>query len=218
MAKINIKKAGTYTQQNNGGGYFTLKDDGDMATVRFLYEETDGSDMDYYLVHEVEIDGKRRYINCLGVDDEGRMHPADCPLCKSGNKAKEKLFLQLYDEGDNTVKIWERGQTFVAKIISFINRYGSLVKQGFEIERRGKKGSTNTTYEMFPLQADGKTMEDFPQKQEIVGTLVMDATKQDMYDIIDGTYQNGNKRDEQPKQEEQQFTRRNRRRESGDAF
>ena len=38
MARINIKNAGKYT--NNGGSeYFTLKDDGDTARVRFLYDD-----------------------------------------------------------------------------------------------------------------------------------------------------------------------------------
>ena len=59
MAKINIKDTGKFT--STGSEYFTLKDDGDIATVRFLYEEPDGSDMDYYLVHvvETEVNGRK---------------------------------------------------------------------------------------------------------------------------------------------------------------
>lgn len=187
MAKISIGNSGNYTT-SGGGDYFTLKDDGDTAEVRFLYDQADGSDMDYYLVHEVMIEGKKKYVNCLAVDEEGRMHQDDCPLCKSGNKPKEKLFLQLYDENDKKLKVWERGQQFVAKIVSFINRYNSLVAQPFEIERRGKKGDQKTTYELFPCEKDNATLNDFPEKQNIIGTLVIEANKDDMLDIIDGVY------------------------------
>ena len=121
MAKISINKSGQY-QQNGNSEFFTLKDDGDTARVRFLYSDPNGEDIDYFLVHEVEIDGKRRYVSCNAIDDEGRMHTEDCPLCKSGNKPKEKLFLQLFDEDDQKLKIWERGKNFVAKIITYLNR------------------------------------------------------------------------------------------------
>lgn len=228
MAKININKSGQYQQQQGGSEFFTLKDDGDSARVRFLYEDPNGEDIDYFLVHEVEIDGKRRYVSCNAVDDEGRMHPEDCPLCQSGNKPKEKLFLQLVDLDDgNKLKIWERGKNFVQKIVTYLNRYGALVEQPFDIERRGKKGDTNTTYELFALAKDGKHLEDFPEKQNLEGTYIMKVTKQEMYDIVDGVYSNnnGNEQQEQPPQrqrrqveEEQPPQRQRRRRSDSDRF
>ena len=199
MAKINIKDSGKY-QQNSNSEFFTLKDDGDTARVRFLYDDPDGNDIDYFLVHEVEIDGKRRYVSCNAIDDEGRMHTEDCPLCKSGNKPKEKLFLQLYDEDDQKLKIWERGKNFVGKIVTYLNRYGSLVEQPIDIERRGKKGDTNTTYEMFPLAKDGKHLEDFPEKQQLEGTYILKVSPQEMYDIIDGVFTQGNQQQEEQPQ------------------
>lgn len=197
MARINIKNAGKYT--NNGGSeYFTLKDDGDTARVRFLYDDPDANDIDFFLVHPVEIDGKRRYVACNAVDDEGRMHREDCPLCQSGNRPQEKLFLQLYDEDEEKLKIWERGKNFIPKIVSFINRYGSLVNQAFDIERHGKKGDTQTTYELYACKDDGAQISDFPEKQELEGTLIVKATKAQMEDILDGTFTvGGNKQEEQ---------------------
>lgn len=47
MAKIGIGNAGKY-QSSGNGGYFSLKDDGDSAVVRFLYNQPDGSDIDYF--------------------------------------------------------------------------------------------------------------------------------------------------------------------------
>lgn len=208
MAKINIGNAGKYTSAG-GSEYFSLKDDGDIAEVRFLYEDPSGQDMDYYLVHVIEIDDggkypKRKNVSCLAVDDEGRMHKDDCPLCKAGHRTQEKLFLQLYDETDGKLKVWERGKTFVGKIVSFLNRYGSLVDRGFEIERKGKKGDMKTTYEIFALEKDGKTLADFPEKIDVEGTFIVKATKAEMQQMVDGTYNWGGskKQDEAPTQEE----------------
>ena len=224
MAKISINKSGQY-QQNSNSEFFTLKDDGDSARVRFLYSDPNGEDIDYFLVHEVEIDGKRRYVSCNAIDEEGRMHTEDCPLCKSGNKPKEKLFLQLYDEDDQKLKIWERGKNFVAKIITYLNRYGALVEQPFDIERRGKKGDTNTTYELFALAKDGKHLEDFPEKQQLEGTYILKVSKQEMYDIVDGVYSVSNNTQEQEEQPPQRQRRvqeeepvRRRRRSNEDRF
>lgn len=224
MAKISINKSGQY-QQNSNSEFFTLKDDGDSARVRFLYSDPNGEDIDYFLVHEVEIDGKRRYVSCNAIDDEGRMHTEDCPLCKSGNKPKEKLFLQLFDEDDQKLKIWERGKNFVAKIITYLNRYGALVEQPFDIERRGKKGDTNTTYELFALAKDGKHLEDFPEKQQLEGTYILKVSKQEMYDIVDGVYSVSNNTQEQEEQPPQRQRRvqeeepvRRRRRSNEDRF
>lgn len=212
MAKISINDAGKFSSTSSE--YFTLKDDGDIAEVRFLYDEPDGSDMDYYLVHQVEteVNGKKikKYVSCLAVDEEGHMHRDDCPLCQAGYKVQEKLFLQLYDETDGKIKVWERGKTFVGKIVSFLNRYGALVGQPIEIERKGKKGDQGTTYEMFALEKDNKTLEDFPPKLDIEGTFVVKATKADMLDMIDGVYNfNGNAKEE-PKHQRNDRERRER--------
>ena len=219
MAKISIGNAGKYT--STGSDFFTLKDDGDIAQVRLLYVDPEGKDMDFYLVHQIEteINGRkvRKYVSCLAVDDEGRMHKDDCPLCKAGVKTQEKLFLQLYDETDDKLKVWERGKNFVGKIVSFLNRYGSLVERPIEIERKGKKGDTSTTYEMFALEKDGKGLEDFPEKIDIEGTFVVKASKQDMIDMVDGVYDWGGDKEtatpnvRAPRAEEPRRERRSRR-------
>lgn len=187
MGRINLSDAGKYTQ--SGSEYFVLADDGDTARVRLLYDDPTGADFDFYLVHEVDIGGKKRYVSCNAVDEEGRLHPDDCPLCKAGNRPKEKLFIQLYDEDAGVVKLWERGKNFVPKIVSYLNRYGSLVSQAFDIERRGKKGDTNTSYELYALERDNKTLEDFPEKQQLEGGFIIKASVQDMHDMVDGIYQ-----------------------------
>lgn len=187
MAKISIANTGKYSSGSNND-FFSLSDDGDVARVRFLYEDPNGDDIDYYLIHEVEIEGKKRYAACLAVDEEGNLTPGNCPLCQAGYKRVEKLFLQVYVEDEDKVKTWDRGKTFVSKIMTYVNRYGSLVSQPIEIERKGKKGSTNTTYEMFTLEKDGKTLNDFPEKQELLGTFILNLSADDCDAVIDGSY------------------------------
>lgn len=196
MARINLNQAGNFTQ-SGGGGFFSLKDDGDSAKVRFLYEEHDGSDVDFFVVHRVEVNGKERYVNCLAIDDEGAMHKDNCPLCQAGHKTIEKLFLQVYNEDAKEVQTWDRGKNFVKTILTFINRYKSLCAQEFEIVRNGKKGDQGTTYTLFAGQTDGCTLEELAEEDikrgEILGGLVIDATVDEMYGILDGTYKPASK-------------------------
>lgn len=185
--RISIKDSGKYASQS-GNDFFILENDGDVAKVRILYTEPDGSDLDYYLVHEVEIDGKRRYVACNAVAEDGSLDVDQCPLCQEGYKRIEKLFIQLYNLGTDKVETWDRGRSFVPKILTYINRYQHLDQYPIEIERRGKKGASNTTYELFMMEPDDQTLEDFPEKQELLGSFIIEATEDDMYAMIDGEY------------------------------
>lgn len=204
MARIGIGNAGKY-QGSSNGGYFSLRDDGDNAVVRFLYNQPDGSDIDYFLVHEVEVNGKKRYVSCNSVDGNGESHVEDCPLCKAGNKPKEKLFLQLVtaDKPDE-VQIWERGASFVPKIITYLNEFGDLSSVKIKIIRRGKKGDQKTQYEFMPLGKDNTKLEDLPKKQDLEGSFIIKATIDEMNQMVKGTYQ-PQQSTQQTTQAEQQF-------------
>lgn len=188
MGRMSMGNSGKFASQGNND-FFFLADDGDVASVRMLYDQPDGSDMDYYLVHEVEIDGKKRYVACNALSEDGNsLHTEDCPLCQAGYKRLEKLFIQLYVPEEDAVKTWDRGRNFVQKIQTYINRYGSLVNYPIEIERKGKAGDSNTTYELFVMENDGSTLDDFPEKQELLGTFILDVSAEDMEAMVDGTY------------------------------
>lgn len=180
MTDLNAALDKFKTSDNNS--FFGLKNDKDAAEVRILVGEELVKDEDWFVVHEVEINGKKRWVQCT---EEG-----DCPLCVSGNKPQLKLFLQLVDKRDGKVKTWERGQKFIPKIIGMINKYGSLAARPFEIERHGKAGSTDTTYEVYPLDKDGKTLKDFPDKQELLGEsgFILQKSASDMQRIADGKF------------------------------
>lgn len=176
MAKLNAKRAlEDYKSSNND--FFKLENDMDVATVRFLYDHEE--ELDIYAVHEAEIKGKKRYVECLQT--------GDCPFCQASAedkdlKVKVKFFIQLEDE-DGKVKTWERGQTFIPKILGMFNKYGPLCNRLYEIERHGKPKDTKTTYELYALDKDESTLDDLPEKQELLGDFVLqwDANKMDAW-------------------------------------
>ena len=167
MARFNANEVENYGGQG-GGGFFSLKNDKDVATVRFMYNTID--DVEGYAVHEIEVDGKKRYVNCLR---EYNQPLDDCPLCAAKSRVIAKLFVILYDVESEEIKIWDRGKTFFSKLSSLCARYNPLVSTPFEIERNGKKGDTKTTYETYALDTDDTTLEDLPEAPELLGTLIL---------------------------------------------
>lgn len=182
MARFNVNEADNYGGQG-GGGFFSLKNDKDVATVRFMYNTID--DVHGYAVHEIEVDGRKRYVNCLR---DYNQPVDDCPLCAAKQRVIAKVFVHVYDEETQEIKIWDRGKTFFSKISSLCARYNPLVSTPFEIERNGKKGDTNTTYETYALPTDDVTLEDLPEVPELLGTFILDKTYEELEFYLDNGY------------------------------
>ena len=182
MARFHAEEAEKYGGQG-GAGYFSLKNDKDVARVRFMYNGID--DVVGYAVHQVEIDGKKRWVNCLREYNE----PVDnCPFCKKRMYTSAKLFIPLYNIDEDKVQIWERGKKFISKISSLCARYPDVVSHIFEIERNGKKGEQTTTYEIYEVGKDDTTLEDLPEVTDPLGTLVLDKSADDMEFYIENGY------------------------------
>lgn len=182
MARFSYSDADNYGG-NGGGGFFSLPNDGDVARVRFLYNKLE--DIEGYSVHEVEIDGKRRYVSCLR---EYNQPIDDCPLCKKGMFCNAKLFMPIYDVDSGQTKVWERGKKFFGKMAGLCSRYASkedLVNHIFEVERHGKKGDTQTTYEIFDCGKDETAIEDLPEAQNPLGTIILDKSKEELQYFLD---------------------------------
>lgn len=182
MARFNYKEVDNYGGQG-GAGFFQLKNDKEVAQVRFLYNSID--DVQGDSVHQVELDGKKRYVNCLRAYKD----PVDvCPFCREKMFTQAKLFIPLYNIDEDKVQIWERGKTFFSKMSSICSRYPDLVSHTFEIERNGKPHDTNTTYEVYEVGQDDTTLDDFTLP-EIIGGLVLDKTADDMeYYLQEGEF------------------------------
>jgi hypothetical protein len=182
MARFTANEAENYSNQGNGS-FFKLEDDKDVALVRLMYNSAE--DVEGFAVHEIEIDGKRRMVNCLRAYNE----PVEnCPMCADGQKLTAKIFVFLYDIDAEEVKIWERGKTILSKISGLGARYNPLVSMPFEIERNGKKGDTSTKYEFYPTEADDVTLDDLPEIPEILGNIVLDKTVEELEDFLVNGY------------------------------
>ena len=67
---------------------------------------------------------------------------------------------------------------------SICSRYPDIVAHEFEIERRGAKGSTDTTYEIFETSHDNTRLEDLPEIQNVIGGIVLDKTAEEMNEYL----------------------------------
>lgn len=182
MARFNTETADKYGG-HGGAGYFSLKNDKDVARVRFMYNGID--DVTGYAVHQVEIDGKKRWVNCLREYNQ----PIDvCPFCREKMFTSAKLFVPLYNIDEEKCQIWERGKKFISKISSICARYPDVVSHVFEIERNGKPHETTTTYEIYEVDKDDTTMDDLPEQSDPLGTVVLDKTADDMEFYLENGY------------------------------
>lgn len=181
----NIKKALDKYKGAGKSKFFSLEDDGDTATVRFLHKGED--DLNALIVHRVKINGKERSVECTGDEET-------CPLCQASNGNRDisfpqvKMFLYLIDRRDGEVKLWERGRQGIPDILGLVSRYGDLNNRDYEIQRHGKKKDTNTKYQLFPL--DKKVERNMPQRPEVVGekAFVLRLPIEKLEEIAAGTY------------------------------
>lgn len=185
MPVIGIDDVDNY---RSGGdfNYLQLKEDGDIAKVRFYIESM--NDLKFYVVHEIQVNGKKRYVNCIRTYDQ----PIDdCPLCAQALQNKElkttvKMFLPVLDLSDNQVKLFERGKTFKDEIMGHIRRNAPLVNYPCEIERSGAKNDTSTTYKVYPLaqEKDNTMIKDLPEFDDLLGSYVLDMTFEEMNEYL----------------------------------
>lgn len=179
MAQFNVQDADNYGGQG-GGGFFSLKKNGEIAHVRFLYNGID--DVRGHSVHEVEINGKKRYVNCLREYGD----PIDaCPFCKAGKFVQVKYFVPLYNMDTGTVQTWERGKKFGAKLTSMCSRYPNTVAHTFEIERNGNPGDTSTTYETYETgETPDVTLDEFEVPNPL-GTIILTKNADEMQNFLE---------------------------------
>lgn len=154
--RFNFNEADNYGAAKSN--YFSLKDNGDTAMIRFLYNDI--NDVQGVAVHEVQDGDKKFDVECIRAYNEP---VSKCPLCEAGNKQNAKIFVKVYDMDSNESKIWTRGKTFFNTLSGLCSHYNPLVSMPFEIERHGKKGDTSTTYQTYPTQMDNSRIEDFPE-------------------------------------------------------
>lgn len=175
MEKFVVKKANRW---------FSIKDDHDVARVRFMFNDLNDLPI---RVHNVKVGDIYQSVACLR-DYNDPVHK--CPLCESGNNPAVKLFIPLVEEDDDNVKFWQRPQSFGSKISSQFTRYKDFPSHVFEVERLGKAGDMKTTYELYEVDKDNTRLSDY-EVPDAIGTVVLDKTAQEMRDFLEtGSFDN----------------------------
>lgn len=195
MARVTTEQARKISN-NTSSGYFSLKNDGEKAKVKFMYNGMD--EIETYAVHEVKVNGFNRHVDCL-KDSEGN---GVCPFCEKGVKLTARTFFKLYDADKDSVVIWDCGLKKAPMIENILKMCeGKLVNYCFEITRHGKPNDTQTTYDISKVGKDDITLEDLPQAPELYGRYVMKKTAEEMeYYITNNEF---------PKEEKQQQSSQN---------
>ena len=187
MGKVSFQQATTGSNSYPNSSqveFFSLKNNGDEAVVRFMHDTTDSFDI--LSVHTANVDGKYRKISCVRDAHD----PIDnCPLCASGNKLETKFYIHLIqyvkDANGNNVaqpKVWERSMYYANLLASYINEYGPLSDCIFKIKRNGASGDIKTTYDIMFAPPQVYSPELYPKHEElfdgfnVLGTIVLDKT------------------------------------------
>lgn len=167
-------------------GMFTLKNDGDTARVRVLYESI--NDVDGSCVHKIRTrSGQYIYVDCLRTYED----PLEmCPLCNCSNdeykKTMTKIWVPLYDVDNKKTMLWERGKMFWKDVL-----YPLMVEKGtpfcghvFTIERHGEAKSMDTTYEFIEDSVDDTILEDFESIPKADDSIVKVKTFEELENFV----------------------------------
>lgn len=179
MATFRASEADNYGG-TGGTGFFGIANDMEVKKVRFMYNTIE--DVQGTSVHQVEVNGKRRYVDCLRTYNE----PLDtCPFCASKlYPTQARLFIPVYNVEEKQVQIWDRGKTMFQKISGICAKYSSpdkpLVSNIFEIERHGKPKDTKTDYVIYYLDKDDTQLTDLPEVLDFTNNLVLEKTAEEM--------------------------------------
>ena len=195
MAKVdfnNMQDDSAYSTSNNAGNdinFFTLRNDNDEAIVRFMCDSVE--DFEILTVHDIQIGGKYRKINCIR---DFRDPVENCPLCASGTKINQRFFIKMiqYDKSTDNMgnvvitpkaAVWERSTAYAKTLKSYLDNYGPLSDIICKVIRHGKAGDMQTTYEIVPNLNKNIYRDDIYVKDVNIfgnfnafGTIVMDRT------------------------------------------
>lgn len=171
--------------------YFSLKNDGDEAIVRFMYD--DPSQFDILNIHTTKVNQWDTHFNCIRDPKD----PIDnCPLCKAGIPLRCNFFIKLiqYTNDGNSIsaeaKIWQRSSSYVRLIKSLMDEYSPISDYLFKIKRVGKAGDKNTTYNIIPCNPSVYSSEVYKKDStlfegySVLGGIVQDKSYNDLASIV----------------------------------
>lgn len=185
MAQFNVKDADNYGGELQG--YFNLKDDGDSAVVRFLYDSIE--DITGYAVHKITVGEKDYFINCIRDNYED---PIDnCPLCANNNYQLAKFYFPLYNITDDEMQVWNRGKQILKTLIPALNEIsGNICGTPIKIVRHGGVGDKKTyyTFEVLHNECDNidleTLLEDIGEPINPIGTMIKDYSYDELKNYV----------------------------------
>lgn len=135
-----FKTLKTYNEEN-WGGMFLLRNDGDYADVIFMYQNED--DVLIASTHYIKSSDYNGYVHCCGKG---------CPACAKGIRVQTKLFIPVYNIEANEIQFWDRGNRFQGQLMQDVfTNYPNPCDYVFRITRHGAAGSIDTTYEIVAI-------------------------------------------------------------------
>lgn len=199
MAQISSEMFDSIPQEGGSVGrnrinFFSLKNDGEEAIVRF--EVDSATDFDIHSIHQYTI-GTNRFskVNCLRSNPQ---EPLDkCPMCEAGIPLKYQLYIKLieYTKDENgqvvaTPKVWERSASYCNTLKSLITEYGPLSRCIFKVKRNGAPGDMKTRYDIFfanpqiyrpDLYRDDKSLF---EGYSVEGSCILDFDKNTLLEVM----------------------------------
>ena len=198
MAQINYETSQQIGAENASNStlpkFFSLRTDGDEAIVRIMHDNT--ASFEIMTLHEIQTgNGKFRKVNCIR---DPREPLENCPLCNSGSKIKQAIFIHMiqYVKNDQGMIIpqavvWERSISYAEKLKGYIDNYGPLSDIICKIVRHGVAGDRQTTYDIIPnlnkqIYPDTQypKIENAFDNYKALGTVVLDKDYQDLDSFI----------------------------------
>lgn len=127
------------------GNQFKLMDDGDSANVIFLYRGIE--DVLRGTVHYLKASNYAGDVFCLNKD---------CPACKRGVRAKNKLFIPLFNLDSGKFEIWYIDESFMNVLRpSVFNIHPNPSEVVFSVTRHGAHGDVKTQYSIIAAGRNG---------------------------------------------------------------
>lgn len=178
---------------NNQIGFFSLKNDGDEAIVRFMHDSTDSFEI--LGTHPITLNGRFRRCNCVRTPKD----PIDkCPLCSNGENVEYRFYIHIlryYNNPDGSVyaepQVWERSLSYANKLKEYINNYGPMSDIICKIVRHGRPGDMKTEYEIIPnLNKSIYKDSIFVKKDNLfddykaLGRVVLDKTSEEIVEYL----------------------------------
>ncbi len=181
MARFNVLEVEKYGG-NGGGGFFSLKNVGDSAKVRIMYDQF--CDVEGYSVHSIIVDNKKRSIDCLRGKDASE---SSCPFCSKKQFPLVKVYIPLYLVEEGRTVIWEKGKTYIPRLKELFDEYAKdrpLVSTVFEIEKI-LDSSGKVAFDITPIYSDDTLIEDITDEvRPVYGNLVVQMSFEEMERLV----------------------------------